>query len=131
MEYQDVKQYQTLKRKAGIDRGGIKKRPSEGYIFNAGYGRSQREVSAQLVELERPELSSLQINLNNLNITMENGLNFEKLLRLLRQAESGKSRMERSRNNCIHSSCITISCYYSVAKEYWGEGNFVLSHIGS
>jgi hypothetical protein len=54
---------------------------------------------------------------------MENGLNFGKAIEAAKAGKSGKS-MERSRNVRIHSSCITISLL-QVAKEYWGEGNFV------
>jgi hypothetical protein len=47
-----------------------------------------REVPAQLVELEKTELSKIVNKFNNLNINnMENGLNFGKPLRLLRQAK--------------------------------------------
>jgi hypothetical protein len=43
-------------------------------------------------------------------------LNFGKAIEAAKAGKSGKSRMERSRNVRIHSSCITISCYYRRCK---------------
>jgi hypothetical protein len=61
---------------------------------------------------------------------MENGLNFEKPLRLLRQAKEQERRMERSRNVRIHS-CITISLLQALQKNI-GEKEtlYLIAHIG-
>jgi hypothetical protein len=47
-----------------------------------------REVPAQLVELEKTELSKIVNKFNNLNINnMENGLNFGKAIEAAKQAK--------------------------------------------
>jgi hypothetical protein len=62
---------------------------------------------------------------------MENGLNFEKPLRLLRQA---KEWQEQDGTRAGMFAYIVPASQYpaitGVAKEYWGEGNFVPYRIG-
>jgi hypothetical protein len=60
---------------------------------------------------------------------MENGLNFEKPLRLLRQAKEWQEQ-DGSRNVRIHSSCITISCYYRLQRILGKETLYLIAHIG-
>jgi hypothetical protein len=60
---------------------------------------------------------------------MENGLNFGKPLRLLRQAKE----WQRWNGAGMFAYIVPASQYPAitgVAKEYWGEGNFVPYHIG-
>jgi hypothetical protein len=86
-----------------IDRGWYQKSLSEGYIFNVGCGRFKTEnVPAQLVELEKTR-SKIVNKFNNLNINnMENGLNFGKPLRLLRQAKEWQEQ-DGTEQECSHT----------------------------
>jgi hypothetical protein len=54
---------------------------------------------------------------------MENGLNFEKPLRLLRQAKEWQEQDGTEQNVRIHSSS-QYPAITGVTKEYWGEGSF-------